>query len=92
MQQMLYSKQTLLCDWLQGLADLHSAGMTPGDFKVDNFDVDLSKLSGGQSPLAKLIDFGFATHGTLHCSPVQSCMPQPWTVPSFHLFQPQCMF
>ena len=48
---------------LQGLSQLQQADLAIGDVKPSNTMVDVSKLAGGQGPLAKLIDYGCATNG-----------------------------
>ncbi len=53
---------------VQGLADMHKAGITPADVKLGNMMLDPSKLQGGQGPLCKLVDLGMATFG-IHLLP-----------------------
>ena len=62
----------IVCMWLQGLSELQRADLAIGDVKLGNAIVDPSKLRGGLGPVAKLIDYGFSTHGTacLPCSQV----------------------
>ena len=57
---------------LQGLSQLQQADLAIADVKPSNTMVDVTKLQGGHGPLAKLIDYGFATKGitsllTWHC-------------------------
>ena len=49
---------------LQGLSELQQEDLAVADVKLSNTIVDVRKLQGGHGPLAKLIDFGMATHGT----------------------------
>lgn len=52
---------------LQGLDELDRAGMALGDVKLDNLMVDFAQFRAerGGGPLVKMVDFGFATNGTL---------------------------
>ena len=58
---------------LQGLSELQDADLAIADVKLSNVMVDAGKLQGGHGPMAKLIDYGLATHG-MTCLPTCHCV------------------
>ena len=61
------------CVCVQGLSQLQQADLAIADVKPSNTMVHVAKLQGGHGPLAKLIDYGFATSG-MTCLLTRPCM------------------